>query len=63
MKTQQSLKSSSCQIEAKGLTLGNLISATYDAYGEKRAPKILKLAIESHLVRYKQTSYRGTGVS
>jgi hypothetical protein len=41
-------------IEGKNLTLGDLIAATYSACGERQAPKILQLAIESHLVRLKR---------
>ncbi len=52
MKTQRKAKNSSHPIKAKVLTLGELIAATYKAVGEKGAPKILKLAIESQLVRY-----------
>jgi hypothetical protein len=40
--------------EAKTVTLGNLIAATYNACGEQQAPKILQLAIDSHLVRFKR---------
>jgi hypothetical protein len=54
MKTLHKTKNSSCQIEAKNLTLGDLIAATYSACGEQRAPKILRLAIDSHLVQFKQ---------
>jgi len=39
--------------ETKRLTLGELIAATYSACGEDKAPKILQLAIDSHLVRFK----------
>jgi hypothetical protein len=58
MKALQKAKSSSSRIEAKNLTLGDLIAATYDAYGEQRAPKILQQAIDSHLVRFRQTPDR-----
>jgi hypothetical protein len=63
MKARQNAKSSFCRIEAKNLTLGDLIAATYDAYGEQRAPKILQLAIDSHLVRFRQTPDRVTDFS
>jgi len=54
MKTLRKSKSSSFGIETKPLTLGDLIVATYSACGEQRAPKILQLAIDSHLVRLKR---------
>jgi hypothetical protein len=41
-------------IEGKNLTLGDLIAATYSACGERQAPKILQLVIDSHLVRLKR---------
>ena len=41
-------------MEGKELTLGELISATYNACGEQRAPRILQLAINSQLVRFKR---------
>jgi hypothetical protein len=63
MKARQKAKSFSCQIEAKNLTLGDLIAATYDAYGEQRAPTILQRAIDSHVVRFKQTSDQATDFS
>lgn len=34
------------------MTLGDLIAATYNAVGEQGAPKLLKAAIESQLVRF-----------
>jgi len=52
MKTQRKTRNTSHSIKAKKLTLGELIAATYKAVGEKGAPKLLKLAIESQLVRY-----------
>jgi hypothetical protein len=55
MKARQTAKSSSWRIEAQNLTLGDLVAAAYDAYGEQRAPKILQQAIDSHLVRFRQT--------
>jgi hypothetical protein len=43
----------------KKLTLGDLISATYGACGEQRAPQIVQFAIDSHLVRFeKEVSVR-----
>lgn len=58
MKTRTKLENSSSQIEAENLTFGKLIAATYDAYGEKRAPKILQQAIDSHVVCFKRASER-----
>ena len=54
MKTSNKAKDSVCRSNSKDLTLGELIAATYNACGEERAPKILQLAIESHLVRFKR---------
>ena len=54
MKTLHKTKISSCRIEAKSITLGDLVAATYSACGDQRAPKILRLAIDSHLVQFKQ---------
>jgi len=56
MKALHKTKNSSCRIEAKNLTLGDLIAATYGACGEKGASKILQLAMKAHLVRLKQPS-------
>jgi hypothetical protein len=44
-------KNISRQSKASPLTLGDLIVSTYKACGNLRAPKILQLALESHLVR------------
>jgi len=63
MNARQKAKSSSCQIEAKKLTLGDLIAATYTACGEQQAPKVLQLAIDSHLVRFRQMPDQGTDFS
>jgi hypothetical protein len=52
MKTQRKSKNSSTRARAKKLTLGELIAATYNACGPQGAPKLLKLAIESHMVRF-----------
>lgn len=54
MKILHKFKISSCRIEAKNLTLGELIAETYSSCGEQRAPKLLQLAIDSHLVQFKQ---------
>jgi hypothetical protein len=40
--------------DVKTMTLGDLIAATYNACGDQQAPKILQLAIDSHLVRFKR---------
>ncbi len=52
MKTLPKTKNSSCRIEAKNLTLGDLIAGTYSACGEKGASKILQLAMEAHVIKY-----------
>jgi len=44
-------KKLSRRIKTKTLTLGELIASTYKACGNLRAPKILQLALASHLVR------------
>jgi hypothetical protein len=59
MKAIHKTKTSTCPIEAKNLTLGDLIAATYTACGEQRAPKVLQLAIDSHLVRFKRPACLG----
>ena len=38
----------------KPLTLGELIAATYDACGDQVAGKILRLAAESRIIRFKR---------
>jgi hypothetical protein len=53
MKAQHKTKNF-CQSRDKNMTLGDLIVATYSACGEQQAPKILQMAIDSHLVRFKQ---------
>jgi len=54
MKPAPRTKIPSSQIEGKNLSLGDLIASTYNACGEQRASKILQLAIESNLVRFKR---------
>lgn len=56
MKMLHKRKSTCPSFDAKSLTLGDLIAATYSACGEQLAPNILKLAIASHLVRLKRAS-------
>jgi len=51
MKTLPKANNSSCQIETKNMTLGDLLAATYGACG-KGAPKILQLAMEAHVIKY-----------
>jgi hypothetical protein len=51
MKSLHKTKQSPSRIEAKNLTLGDLIAATYGACGQKGASKILQLAMESHLIK------------
>jgi hypothetical protein len=52
MKALHKTKNFSCRIEAKNLTLGDLIAGTYSACGEKGASKILQLAMEAHVIKY-----------
>jgi hypothetical protein len=52
MKTHRKTKGSSTRAQAKKMTLGDLIAATYNACGPQGAPKVLKLAIESQMVRF-----------
>jgi hypothetical protein len=59
MKAPHKTRNSSCRIEARNLTLGDLIAATYSACGEQGAPKILQLAIDSHLIRFKRPLFLG----
>lgn len=59
MKPLHKAKKSSFRIETNNLTLGDLIAATYSACGERQAPKLLQLAIESHLVRFKRPIFPG----
>jgi hypothetical protein len=54
IKTLHKTKNDFCRIEAKNLTLGDLIAATYGACGERQASKLLQLAVASHLVRFKR---------
>jgi len=60
MKARHKAKKPSCRIEAKNLTLGDLIAATYDVCGEQGAPKILQLALDFHLVRLKRPPNLGS---
>ncbi len=62
MKTKHKTKNSSRRTVSKPLTLGELIAATYNACGEKGAPKVLKLAIESQLVRFKRSPFGSLAV-
>jgi hypothetical protein len=54
MKIRHKRRNASSRSADKNLTLGNLIIASYGAYGEQRAPKIVQLAIDSHLVRFEK---------
>jgi len=54
MKTLYKTKNSLSQNKAKNLTFGDLVASTYHACGEKRARKILQLAMESHLIKFSQ---------
>lgn len=52
MKTHPKTKHSPSQTEAKNLTFGELITATYQACEKQTAPKIIQLAVQSHLIRF-----------
>jgi hypothetical protein len=54
MKAQHKPRGSHLRSEAKNLTLGELIASTYNACGEQEAPRILQLALNTHLVRLTQ---------
>jgi len=54
MKTHRKAKILSSQAKAKILTLGDLIAATYRDCGERRAPKILQMAMDTQLIRFKR---------
>jgi hypothetical protein len=56
MKAPHKARVSPGRIEARNLTLGELITSTYNACGEQGAPKILQLALNSQLVRFTQKS-------
>jgi hypothetical protein len=55
----KALNKKTCQIEPKNLTLGDLVTATYSACGEQQAPRILQLAIDSQLIKFKRTQHLG----
>ena len=57
MKTLHKTKTSSCRIEAKNLTLGDLIAATYSTCGEQGASKILRMAMEAHVIKFSQPPF------
>ena len=54
MKTPRKTNIASSRSTSKRLTLGDLIIATYSACGKQRAPLIVQLAIDSHLIRFEQ---------
>jgi len=54
MNTRPKTNIASSRSAGKNLTLGDLIIATYSACGEQRAPQIVQLAIDSHLVRFEK---------
>jgi hypothetical protein len=54
MNTRRKINIAFSRSTGKRLTLGDLIIATYSACGEQRAPLIVQLAIDSHLVRFEQ---------
>jgi len=55
MKTPHKNKNSFSQPEAKNLTFGDLIAATYSELGEQGARRILQLAMESHLIKFSRS--------
>jgi hypothetical protein len=55
MKTSHKTKNSFTRTKKKGLTFGDLIAATYKACGRQRAPKMIQLAMESHLIRFSRS--------
>jgi hypothetical protein len=59
MKARHKTKNSFSQTEAKNLTLGELVATTYSACGKQMSPKILQLAMESHLVLFKRPASLG----
>lgn len=52
MKNQPKARKATRRSVSRKMTLGDLIAATYNACGEQGAPKLLKAAIESQLVRF-----------
>ena len=52
MKTSYKTKNPFRHAEARNLTFGDLVAATYQACGEQQAKKILQLAMHSHLIRF-----------
>jgi len=59
MKALHKIKNSSCQTEAKKLTWGDLIATTHSAREKQGTPKILQLAIDSHLVWFMRPLFLG----
>jgi hypothetical protein len=59
MKASRKSKHSRIRAAVKSVTFGDLIAATYRAVGERQAPKILQLAMESNLIRASRTSCMG----
>ena len=59
MKTAQKNRKTSGRRKTQILTLGDLIAATYNAVGEQGAPKLLKAAIESQMVRFAPRPFFG----
>lgn len=52
MKTSFKARNPSRNSEAKPMTFGSLVEATYQACGDQQAPKILQLAMESHIIKF-----------
>ena len=58
MKTPHKTSTSTGRTSLANLTLGDLVASTYNACGE-RAPKVLQLALESQVVRFKRAPLHG----
>jgi len=54
MKMLQKTKDHTVRNGSRDLTLGDLVAATYTACGERQAPKILQMAMDSQLIRFKR---------
>jgi hypothetical protein len=53
MKTLQSNSPAPLLLKTKSLTLGDLIASTYSACGAPRASRLLQLALDAQIVRFK----------
>ena len=55
MKTSHKNKNPFSQPEAKNLTFGDLVAATYSELGGQGARRILQLAMESHIIKFSRS--------